>query len=215
MKNFLAIASLAIFLSACGSEDDGLPSATTGVVNGTDVAYVGTITSSSPILPATGSCKISDAAMQMPDITVGGKKVSPLPSPMKYLVAASNILFCTWGVAEGAGTTINLDFSQGPLAGTTCQDLVSDTSDALKRIPSMGYPMVPGSDECCELVSVPSGGGGYAQTEGITCGNGTASTSIIAGGASGTISVRSIPISAALCSITGEFMGWACQIPIS
>jgi len=205
-KNLLALASLAslsLLLSACGSEDGGaagLPSSTTGVENGTDVTYVGTITSSSLILPATGTCKIPDIAMKLPEITVGGKKVSPLPSPMKYLVATSNVLVCTWGVAEGAGTTINLDFSQGPLAGTTCQDLVSDTPDALQRIPSMAYPKVVDTSECCELVYAQQGGVSYVETAGVACGNGTAAP------------YGSLPISGALCSITGEFMGWACLI---
>ena len=213
MMKFFALAALAI-LPACGDAEgaagggaEGLPSSTTGVVNGTNLTYVGKVTSTSPVLPPTGTCPIPGIAMQLPDITVGGKKVSPLPSPMKYLVATSTVLFCTWGEAEGAGTTINLDFSQGVLGGLTCQELVSDTPEALKRIPSLAYPMVPGSDECCELVR--PNGDGYFQTEGVACGDGTGTSTTLY---PQDTPVTSIPISGALCSVTGEFMGWACSV---
>lgn len=206
MKNFLALASLALLLSACGSEEEntlgsdagvagpmGLPSSTTGTVGGTDVTYVGPATPVMPSLPVNGTCKIPDIAMHI-----------SVPSPMKYFVNTGDGLYCTLGEAVSTydpalGKWIvpaNLDFSQGALKGLTCQELVSDTPDALQRIPSFVSNMPSQSlqaVECCELIKVIAGGefNGYAESYGVECGN---------------------PISGALCSGTGEFMGWACLI---
>jgi len=199
MKNFFAIASLALFLSACGSEDDGLPSATTRTVgtgsNAISVTDVGTYSVSS-ILPATGSCKIPDIAMGLSaiSVTLGGagsaKIESFLPSPMKYLVANDNELICVLGILGGEYKP--LDFSQVPLKGLTCQELVADVPSALQQM-SVVPQNAGNSGDCCEIVQMTTGG--YVQTLGVECDSETI-----------------ISISGALCSREGEFMGWACLI---
>jgi hypothetical protein len=195
MKNFLAMMSLAIFLSACGSGDDGLPSSTTGTIGGIDVTYVGPITPVMPSLASNGTCKIPDIAMHI-----------SVPSPMRYFVNTGDNLYCTLGEAvptydpvQGWIAPTNLDFSQGFLKGLTCQELVSDTPDALQQIPSFA----PHAVECCEYIKRIVGGefDGYVESYGVGCSDGVAASSGLGP-----------PISGALCSGTGEFMGWACLI---
>ena len=200
MKNFFAIASLVLFLSACGSEDDGLPSATTGTLNGVDVTYVGPATGPSSTLPVNGgcssgvlvdgkctgvpsnsTCKIPDIAMQMPG----------LPSPMKYLVSTSNVLNCS---STTMGTNLwDQNVGQGALKGLTCQELAADTPNALQQISKTalcvngaGFQVSPCT--CCVMVTRLDSG--YFQGYGVVCGG-------------------SVP-PGALCSIAGEFMGWVC-----
>ena len=196
MKNFFAIASLALFLSACGSEDDGLPSATTGTLNGVDVTYVGPAIGPSSTLPVNGgcssgvlvdgkctgvpsnsTCKIPDAAMHL--------SASQMPSPMKYFVSTGNVLNC------GPSAVTGIDFTQGSLKGLTCQELAADVPDALQQLPKtplcvdIGGFVIP---SCMCGIMVTRLDTGYFKGYGVSC------------GATGT--------QGALCSIAGEFMGW-------
>ena len=188
MMKFLALAVLAI-LPACGDAEGaagggagGLPSSTPGTVDGSDVVYVGEVTPTSTILPPTGTCTIPAAARS----GIASMGIS-LPSPMRYLVSTSTLLWCTMGTPSGASN--NIDFTK--LGGLTCQELVSDVPEVAKVLSSTDGVSI---NECCEMVSSPAGGTGYVETAGISCGSGP----------------RGLQVSGALCSITGEFMGWAC-----
>jgi hypothetical protein len=202
MKNFLAMMSLAIFLSACGSGDDGLPSSTTGTdVYGTSVTYVGPDASTLPSLPegpvsgggcasgvlvngkcagvpAHSTCKIPDVAMHLP--------ASLLPSPMKYFVSTSNVLYC------GPSNVTGIDFTQGPLKGLTCQELAADVPDALQQLPKtplcvdIGGFVIPSCVGCVMVTRLDSG---YFKGDSVVAGS---------------------SVEGALCSIAGEFMGWVC-----
>ena len=202
MKNFFAIASLALFLSACGSGgEDTLPSSTTGVLNGVEVTYVGPDADTLPSLPegpisgecvagvlvdgrcagvpANSMCKIPDAAMYMPDVL--------LPSLMKYFVSTSNVLSC------GPSSVTGIDFTQGALKGLTCQELAADVSDALQQLSKStlcvneaGFQAA--SCTCCVMVTRLDTG--YFKGDGVVCGGSA--------------------VEGALCSIAGEFMGWVC-----
>jgi hypothetical protein len=181
MKNFSGISVLVFLLAGCGDPGsaDGLPPAVPGMVGGADVMYVGGI--ASPFLPADGTCRVPSIALEgfTPPDGIGG--FTP-PKVLEYVVATGDILWC--GVRRIDGSFDNLDFSQPPLGGLTCQELAADTPAAVEAA----------SSPCCEGVSAAGDSGGYVQTAGLSCGFARPDTFKV------------------LCSISGVFMGWACYI---
>jgi len=170
------LALLAALLAGCGdgSGEEGTDAgrlSDSGALTAPTPVSVGPLDPSNP-LPPTGTCKIPEASQ------IG----VTLPSPLRYQVATSNLLFCTMG--ETYLGAKNIDFTKAPFTGLTCQELVSDTPAVIK---ALGDP-TPGAG-CCELTYAdPSG---YVVDVGVSC------------------NVQSSQFTA-LCSISGTFMGFSC-----
>ena len=196
MKDFFFFSTpvLAILLVGCdGSSDPGsLPPATSGVVGGANLEYVGGF--AGPYLPADGTCEVPAIALEgfVPSSGMGG--FTP-PKVLKYAVATSNVLLC--GTEFPDGSFSNIDFSQLPFRGLTCQELAADIPAAVSALSSVedrsGFSLGP----CCESVVPVANSGGYVQTTGLICGGFAVRSEVVA-----TLKV--------LCSISGVFMGWAC-----
>ena len=188
------LAFLAGLCAGCGGGEGGngagLADVTLGVAGGLDFVAVGPVTVTA--LPPTGTCEVPSAA----------KSFISLPSPMKYEVAASNVLWCTQGLPI-TGYSNNIDFSKPPITDLSCLELVSDVP-AVKT--DLAGEMDMSEWACCSFVEpyIGSTNGksadtGYVQTRGVAC-------FPIKGAAGLTVDLQV----AALCSISGTFMGWSC-----
>lgn len=191
MKDFFfGILALA-FLAGCdGSSSGGLPPVTPGAVGGADIEYVGGFTG--PYLPADGTCEVPAVALEGFATASGLGSFTP-PKVLKYVVATSNVLWC--GATLPDGSFRNIDFSQSPFKGLTCQELAADTPDAVSALSSGGDGWGFPSGPCC-VMNVPAAGG-YVQSTGLVCDGYAVRPDVVA----------SLKV---MCSISGVFMGWAC-----
>jgi hypothetical protein len=194
---YLVLLMVSVFFAACdgGGNSAGLAETIPGVsTGGSDFVMVGPVPSVTSLpLPPTGTCEIPEAA----------KSFISLPSPMKYQVTTSNVLWCTQGIPV-AGYGNNIDFSKSPISDLTCLDLVSDVPEVKTDLAGV---MNVSEWACCSftrpeigLVNGKSVDTGYVETAGIACfpSKGTNALTV-------NLQVK------ALCSISGTFMGWSCD----
>ena len=201
MKNFFAfatLASLALLLSACdpaGESTLGSDAGTAGAVGGTGMAGIGgTAGSKSDGLPSSTITSDGTTYVGTVDVTIpwdtGSCSVPAIAKSAitatfsRSFIATSNVLACP-----------SAYLSQFPdLKTLTCQEIVADVpavAENFKKDSSTTMRV------CCEiianhLVANSYVNSGYFDTKGVACG----SPSLIAG---------------PLCSISGVFMGWACN----
>lgn len=184
MKNFFAFALLAVFFSACGSEGDNMLGSDSGVAGSSGSNAFGLPNST---VAADGTTYVGVIGASIPwdtgSCTIPDVAKSSITAVFsRSFIAASNVLSCP-------------DLSAfSDLKGLTCQEVVAD-------VPAVAASFKKDSNTtmrvCCEqitahLLANSYVASGYFDTLGVECG----ASSLIAG---------------PLCSISGVFMGWACN----